>query len=318
MAMDGYFLFYKSSNMSFIGKWFGFGKDPAFDDGIRAYEKKAFAEALAKFKESVQGANDRAIKDRARSYVAGSLGKLAAESVQARDFESALNYLYEATELRPDFADLWLSLARVQFIFGDVDLAEASAKRALEINPGYSLAKFLIGLIQFKREKFTEGISELKKAVSEDRRLDSKDWQEGLEAYSAGDMALALKNFKEVRPAPTNVHDLVSAGDSAAKKGQWEMAKESYGQAAELAPNYADVSVRLGQALLELNELESALEQFHHASKVNPTYVEAIALRGVVLRRLDRDTEAVSAFKEALKLDPNHPIASQEVLYRRI
>lgn len=303
--------------MSFVGKWFGFGKDPSFDDGIRAYEKRAFSDAMEKFRDAIKESKDRALRDRARSYLAGSLGKMANEAILAREFDDALAYLSEAVEVRDDFADLWLQKGRVQFILGDLQSAEISVSRALDLNPNYSLARFLFNLIKYRREEHSAGVAGMKEAVERDSRLDTAEWKEGLAKHAAGDFDAALKNFKEVRPAFSDVHDYVSQGDAAAKKGHWEEAKSLFAKASDIAPAYADIAVRLGQVNMELNELDDALEQFVHAQDLNPTYAEAVALKGVVLRRLGRDEEAVSAFRETLQIDPGHPIASQEVLYRR-
>jgi Flp pilus assembly protein TadD len=90
-----------------------------------------------------------------------------------------------------------------------------------------------------------------------------------------------------------------------------------YERVLEIAPGYADVWVRQGQALMETGELDLAHRAFQRAIAVNPEFADAYALLGVVVRRQGDEENAMFAFRKALEFDSGHPIASQEVLYRR-
>ncbi len=303
--------------MSFVGKWFGFGKDQAFDDGIRAYEKRSFADALGRFRDSLGHAQDLAVRERAKSYVAGCLGKLARESMNHRDFEDAEKYLIEAIDVRPGFADLWLSLAQVRRALGNRVQAMADVEKALEINPNYSAGLALRGTLLYKTGQHAEGLSDVHRAVAFDHRLAGKAWDAAQSAHEAGDHEKAYEELLQIKPHGDDANDLVAAGDHHAKKGDWKQAEAHYRAALEIAPSYADVRCRHGQALMELSELHSATQAFQHAIAINPDYSEAYALMGVVLRRSGDEENALIAFRHALDIDPHHPIASQEVLYRR-
>lgn len=302
--------------MSFVGKWFSFGKDPSFDEGIRAYEKREFATALASFQESLTHANDKATIERAKNYVAGCLGKLAREAASL-DPQAAIEYLNQALELREGFADLWLQKASILLEMGETEAATEAANRALQINPYYGSAFALVGTIQYAKGLYQESLHSLTEAARLDPRLNNPEYQQALEFHKADDHAACLDKLKHLRPSTTDVNDLVMAGDSHAKDGDWEAAKESYAKAVAAAPDYADVRSRYGQAHMELNELDEAILEFNHAVKANPSYAEAYALLGIAYRRLDNEEMAHDYFKMALKVDPNHPIASQEILYRR-
>jgi len=303
--------------MSFVGKWFGFGKDPHYDDGIRAYEKAEFAEALEHFHACVTNSREAAVRDRAKNYVAGCLGKLARKSFERRNFEEAMTYLDQATDARPGFADLWLTKSKVAKALGKADLAKECVENSLEINPNFGGAIVMRGVLLYKSGDRSAGFTEIERGIDMDPRLDTRDWQSGKVLHESGDFDKALSEFEQIHPQGGDVNDLVAKGDELARKGMWKEAEEMFGLATEMAPQYADIRGRHGQSQMELGELTEAAQSFQRAIAINPEYSEAFALLGVVLRRQGEEENAMAAFRQALEIDPHHPIASQEVLYRR-
>ena len=86
--------------------------------------------------------------------------------------------------------------------------------------------------------------------------------------------------------------------------GSTRQALALYEQARTLKPGYKALTVRLGNALLDLNELDQAQAAFEQV--VDATGLEAAALYGlgqVALLRRDYDT-AIDAFTRALTYDP--------------
>ena len=86
--------------------------------------------------------------------------------------------------------------------------------------------------------------------------------------------------------------------------GSTRQALALYEQARRLKPGYKALSVRLGNALLDLNELDRARTAYEQVA--NATGLEAAALYGmgqVALLRRDYDT-AIDAFTRALAYDP--------------
>lgn len=304
--------------MAFVSKWFGFGFDASFDDGVRAFEKKSFEEAAGFFRASASGAADRAVRDRAKSYLAGALGRLAQQQYGARDFESAHGLIREATETRPGFADLWLLRARVEKALGKWPEALESVSTALEINPEYGAALVMRGVVLIHKGEPQLGFRSVEEGVKADARLAGKEWADGEQAFRQGDLAAAESAFGEIEPKGSDVHTLLGEGDSLAKKGEWQAAADLFQAVVWMAPSYADVHIRLGQAQLELNEIDAAQKSFQRALAANPDYAEAFALLGIAARRNGDEENAMVAFRRALEIDPQHPIARQEVIYRRL
>ncbi len=280
-------------------------------------EKKDFDVAMGYFRASASGSADRALKDRAKSYLTGCLGRMARLHFDRREFKSGWNLICEATDVRPNFADLWLMRARFEKALGLWDEARDSVEQALKINPNYGAALVLRGVLLFHVGEHQTGFRSVEEGVKLDDRLMGKNWIEGELAFRSGDFLRAASEFEEMEPRGSDIHDLLGKGDALAKKGEWLAASHLFKAITEIAPNYADVWVRLGQCYLELSELDLAQRAFQRAIASNPEFAEAFALMGVTARRQNDEENALAAFRKALEFDPNHPIASQEVLYRR-
>ncbi|MFX8786136.1 hypothetical protein ABTM90_20150, partial [Acinetobacter baumannii] len=83
--------------MSFVGKWFGFGRNPHYDDGVRAYERGDYPAAIESFRLCLEGEPEPGAKERAKNYLAGSLGRLAQAELEEGALDQAVEHLSEAT-----------------------------------------------------------------------------------------------------------------------------------------------------------------------------------------------------------------------------
>ncbi|MES1228094.1 MAG: hypothetical protein ABUL72_05440, partial [Armatimonadota bacterium] len=71
--------------MSFVGKWFGFGRNPHYDEGVRAYERGDDEAAVECFKVCLSSDPEPSSRDRAKNYLAGSLGRMASRDMDNGD-----------------------------------------------------------------------------------------------------------------------------------------------------------------------------------------------------------------------------------------
>lgn len=299
--------------MSFVGKWYGFGRNPHFDNGVRAYEQGAFDTALEQFKICAASEPDSGTRERAKSYQAGCLGKLARAALVSSQYEQAIAYLKEATTIRPRFADLQLLLAEAQLSDGDRDAAKVAVDTAFDINPRYANAHLFMIRYHLTGNDSKAALASLDSALQADERLKESPHESLADAIVSGMSDQALKTLSQVRiPVSRDANDLAARGDAHVREERWSDAEEAYRQALEIAPRYADIRCKHGQTLLELNELTAASNEFREAISINSNYSEAYALLGVALKRLGDEEGAKDAFKQALVLDPNHPIARFE------
>lgn len=305
-------------SMSFLGKWYGFGKNPRFDAGVRCYEAGEFAAAADEFRDVALNEQDLTLRQRAKSYLAGALGRLGKDALAANDMDQALDHLSEAVVLRPRYADLHMSLAIVHEALGQYQKRNEEVEAALRINPNYGAALLYQASMMMVSGDHANGLVKAVQAVSLDRRLETSTFREGIALADDGKWEEAAHKLREVRPQGENDPDaLAMRGDRMMVTSRYEDAAENYRLASELNPTYPDLHVRYAQALMETKQVERAVEELRQAVALNPEYAEAHALLGVALRRLDKEDEAIDSFRRALKIDPNQVIASAEVLRRK-
>ena len=197
---------------------------------------------------------------------------------------------------------------------GDERGEESTLARALEINPNYAEALFYRGTLVYARGEREQAMKDLERAVSLERALGGEPFEAAFEANRKGDFEGALMLLRAIAGAerdPANLH--AKRAEILLREKKLPDALQEYEEALNIAPRYADVRCRFGQALLEAGRLEEAVGQLQMALDVNPKYVEAHAQLGIALRRLGREREARAAFKKAAQLDPLHLIASQEI-----
>ncbi|MCW5940403.1 MAG: tetratricopeptide repeat protein [Fimbriimonadaceae bacterium] len=301
--------------MAFVSKWFGFGRSEDFDAGVRAYEAGRFEEAAERFRECANKEPDLALRQRAKSYLAGSLGRVGRNLMAQGDFVAAIEALGNAVAIRPRFADLHIALATAHNALGQYHKMHEEVRAALRINPRYGQAVLFEAALLMRAGRHGDGLARAVEAVSLDRRLENEEFQEGIRLADESRWDEAADRLLSVKPSQADDStDLMRLGDAFMSRQRWADAEQAFRQALELAPGFADLHARRGQSLLELDRLEDAMEEFREAVAQNPGYSEAHALLGIALRRAGREEEAKGAFRAALEADPANTIASRELM----
>jgi tetratricopeptide (TPR) repeat protein len=299
--------------MTFVKKWFGFGRDEAYDRGMRAYERGIYEEAIPEFARATE-VRDPATARLARFYLAESWASVGAKALGVENYAAAEQAYAEALLLHPNYADLHFQRAVALRGLGRVEEEIASLDRALEINPRYAAAIHRRALAAYATGDRDRAVLEIRRAVEIEPSLGGARFDQGLRSHAEGDHDRALANFEgmvasDARDA--NAHARLA--DVFARKRLWTEATEEYANALAIAPRYADVRCRYGLALMELGELDQALEQVRFALEINPNYADAHASTGIVYRRMGREADAREAFRRALEIDPHHMIAFTEL-----
>jgi tetratricopeptide (TPR) repeat protein len=298
-----------------VGRWFTFGKNEHYDEGIRLYQLGEFLDAIQQFKVCLASDPDVSTRERARSYMAGSLGKLARKSVARGEWVEALHFLDDAITLRPGFADLRILRAQVFDALGKHEDRMFEIRFSLDLNPKYGFAILHDGIYKLQHGEGDEGIARVRESILADPRLDSDVYKAAMADFEAGRVEKAIQGFKGVVPVmKTDPEEIAKGADVLAQDKRWSDAEEAYRRAIETAPGFADFRCKHGQVLLQLDEIEQAIAEFREAVTINPRYTDAYAMLGVALRRAGREDEALEAFRAALQLDPGHAVASVETL----
>jgi len=300
--------------VSFVGKWFGFGKDERYDHGLRAFEQQQFEEAIEHFKACLDSESDPATRHMARGHLAASYACLGKIAVEAKDFEKAIQLYEKAVAVEPQYADLRLALAIAYRGAGQVTAEAEQLACALEINPEYPTAVLQQGILLYQHGRLQEGLERLAEAVNLEKRFDTLQYRKGLEMHRLGDRVGALGRFRKISiEDPDDANAIAGCADHLVKQGKLKEAEEIYRKALAIAPRYADVRCKHGQVLLELNEIDKAIAEFREAVEINSRYAEAHALLGVGLRRVGESNAAEAAFHQAIEIDPRNTIALREL-----
>lgn len=301
--------------MSYVGKWFGFGRDERYDRGVRAYDRGLYEEALLEFESCIQTSRDPATLRLARFYHAECLTRLGLAALRSGKYRDAVRQLQRAVEAHPNFPDLRLHLASAHRKSGDRVRQEAEVAEALRINPKYAAALLHKGVLAYEDARFEEALAIFDQAATLEPGLRNERFRFAMEAHANGDTARAKAAFEGLTPEdPEDANAHAQIADEFARQSRWTEAATEYYRALEIAPRYADIRYRYGEALLNLDQTDYAAEQFRIAIEINPRYADAHAGLGVALRRLGRGDEARACFERALEIEPHHVVAETEAL----
>jgi superkiller protein 3 len=94
-------------------------------------------------------------------------------------------------------------------------------------------------------------------------------------------------------------------GNTAYKKGQYELALQSYDEAISLNDSYDVAFYGKGLSLNKLRRYDEAIAAFKKATEINPTYAAAFSALGSALNQVGRRGEAVTALLKAIEIDPS-------------
>ena len=222
----------------------------------------------------------------ARLEASPNLLSLAKERFAVRDYHGAALLLTSVTEEGPAFADafnlLGLSLAMVD----RADDAVAAFDQALRVNPRYVEAYLnrAVVLNHLGRE------DEARVSMTRAAELGAPD-ESGYPAVVANKLA--------------NAH--LSLGHDYRAAGAVELAIAQYRRALELRPQFNDIRLALGRALVEHGRHGEAVAVLDEVLRVRPSWLDAMLLRGLAAY-LQGDLDAAGTiWNDASSRHPEEP-----------
>jgi len=123
--------------------------------------------------------------------------------------------------------------------------------------------------------------------------VNEQDRKKGRDSYS-----IVNASFNYAKPH-------YSLGKAFAKKGEWDKAISSYGQALYLDSNSAEIYMSLGDALVKKGELDEAVIIYQKAIEIQPDMWEVHHNLGDIWQGQGRLDEAVAAYRLAIELKPD-------------
>jgi len=298
--------------MSLLGKWFGFARDEVFEEGMAAYDRGEYEEAIDAFEECLDDA-DPSIARLARFYLADSHSQAGQKQLAAGSAAEALECFESALRLNPDYPDLNLGAARACRELGQAGRARVFLRRALRKNPRYGEAMALEAALIYEDGQYAEGLDRAAEVLESEPCLGSDRYRAALDAHERGDHASVVRLLVSLTTTvgDAGVHRML--GDCLARDADWEGAAKEY--AAAVAQSAADVELRcrLGHALYEVGHYAEAAKHLEEAIQLNDGHAEAHARLALVYRCLDQPVFAVREHRRAYELNPDHPLVVRDL-----
>ncbi len=185
--------------------------------------------------------------------------------------EAELSYR-KAIEIKPDYSDAHSNLGNILRDLGKLQEAELSTRKAIELNPNFADAHCNLGSI-------LNDLGNLKEAeISTRKAIEIKP-----------DYAIAHSNLGSI------LNDL----------GNLKEAELSYRNAIKIKPDYSIAHSNLGNILKELGKLKEAELSTRKAIELNPNFADAHSNLGIIMRDLGKLKEAEILYLKAIELNPD-------------
>lgn len=286
--------------MALFGKWFGFDHEEIYEEGLAAYDRGDFEEAVEAFGGALVDAGDPSVQRLARFHLIESYAQLGYAAIRRGSPQAASEYFLEALKLAPGYPDLNLGRARALWDLQEVESSLDSLRRALAHNPRFAAAIAFEGYVLYHQGRRDAGLARVAEACDIDASLCQERYRFALECHDRGDFdraAASLLALSSAVSADANLH--ARLGDSFARDQRYEEAAREYSSALAIAPFFADVRCKLGHAYLQLGRSHEAVRELSEAVRVNERYAEAHMLLGHSLQALGREEEARAALSRA-------------------
>jgi len=237
--------------------------------------------------------------------------QLAMILAQPHPVDEAADAMLRAEELDPENPQLVYYRAQILGGLGRKDSAVEEYRRALNLQPHFSLAWIGLGEMYEQTGRgdaaqncFTNALGRHAypaEAAAVARFCRSRGW---LDAAQTNFVAAIRENAAD---APLRIE----GGQNAMQLGRFAEAAELFGQAERLAPDLELAHFSLGAALGQLGKDAQAADEFRAALRLEPAHVEARLDLSVALIKLGRLSEAHDELQETLRECPTNALAAQ-------
>jgi predicted O-linked N-acetylglucosamine transferase (SPINDLY family) len=223
------------------------------------------------------------------------------------DRNGALTSARRAVELAPGYAPAGLHLGMVLGERGDLSKAEAAYRSAVRVAPGLAVAHNDLGILLYQMGRKDEAIAELRTAVQ--HQPDYPDAQCNLAlvltAHGQNDAAAAvLRDVLRLNPNFVRAHRLL--GISLRNLGRTAESRDVLQQAVRLQPRDALAHNELGISLWQNLEPDAAMDEWRTAIRLDPQLVGAYHHLGVACLSGNEIEEGFACYRKLLDLEPEN------------
>jgi tetratricopeptide (TPR) repeat protein len=193
--------------------------------------------------------------------------------IREGEVDSALAKLDFAAQRLSSCAYVWATRSWIALKAEDFEKAEAYSKRALDLDPEFSAAHTVLGMLSAGRD----------------------DPEQAIARYQ-----------QSIRINPDHVVAYNNLGNILARQGKLDEAIKLYRQALKVREQFPEAHNNLGIALARLGKNREAVSHFIMALHIKSDYAEAYNNLGLALAQLEETEEALASFRKALRIDPHY------------
>lgn len=193
-------------------------------------------------------------------------------------------------------------------LLGEVDLAEASYRRAVELDEGSHQAWINLGRLHRRAGNHASALECFDAAVRAQESDSDAHLGRGLARAAVGDGDGAQTDFQRAAElAPNDAEPLLALGDLLRDTGHYDEAVSTYREAISREDADAASWLKLGNALALLEDYGEAADAFRAALRRSPELAAALNGLGASLMHTGEQESAMTALTRAAELDPNDP-----------
>ena len=239
-------------------------------------------------------------------------GRNALRGHQAKDMQSALDYFNQAVAKDSSFALAYTGVAdaslRMYGIKKDsfwTEKALAAAEQAQQLNDKLPEVHFILGSAYGATGKYTEAISELKRAITLAPQSDEAYRRLGNAYLQSGNAPSAMQAFQkaiQINPYFWNNQDEI--GNAYFQLGDYAKALAAFQQITVLAPDIDAGYENVGNIYLREGKYKECIPYYQKALEIEP-YWTTYSNLGTAYFFLKQYNESAAAYQKAVALNPN-------------
>ncbi len=229
---------------------------------------------------------------------------LALSLYNSKRLQAAQEIVGQALRIAEDSAPAQTLHGILHWTRGDVDLATASLRRAIELDPEAFDAYFYLGRSLHARRELNDAAAALRKAVAiQAHHRDALFLLASCEE-SLGRGREAEELYRRIVQAfPEESEGHLGLGALLAKRGLSEEAIRLLRQAAQLDPARFEAHLQLGRALADVRRWQEAIPALLSAVEIDPQSSAARYQLALALQRAGRREEAKEQFDHVKRLN---------------
>jgi tetratricopeptide (TPR) repeat protein len=193
---------------------------------------------------------------------------------------------------------------------GDLQQAAHLYRLILQTDPDHADAHHMLGLLAYQTKRFDVAIASIRRALALNPLSVHYHANIGLAYQALGQTEDALAHFQEaLRVQPDSAIGHRNLAKALLTQGRAGEAVAHFQEALRIQPNFAEAHNSLGIALLQQGNAEDAAAHCQEAVRLKPGYVEAHNNLGTAHKQLGHFEEALASFEQAIRLRQDYGVA---------